>query len=257
MTLEIARDWLDYVQAAGVFVSLLLAGGALAYAKKSADAASDSATDARETARSAADQAEQTRELLRLASIQHERLVEQASRRPAFAQPDMVWQTSLAPDDLSINQQMQAGVIDLSSPVGEHVELWPVLVRTRITNSGDKPADQVLVRVVVPNIVTTWITSPSGEHPQDVDRQDEQGAALETPDGPVDAYAHAWRIAHLPPSQPESTHILFAFPKPGDYQVVLEAHHEEAGAVSERFVITVADANPYAAQPAIVSRFRW
>jgi hypothetical protein len=56
--------------------------------------------------------------------------------------------------------------------------------------------------------------------------------------------------------QPESTHILFAFPKPGDYHVVLQAHHEEAISVSECFVLSVPDANPYAAEPTIVSWLR-
>ena len=75
MRVDIVRDWVDYVQAAGVLVSLLLAAGALIYAKRSSDASADSARAAAATAAVAKEEIEHTRMLVRLASDQHERTV--------------------------------------------------------------------------------------------------------------------------------------------------------------------------------------
>jgi hypothetical protein len=136
MTVEVARDWVDYVQAAGVLVSLVLAAGALVYAKKSSDAAADSATAADMTAAAATQEAAQTRELLRLAADQHERLITEASRRPVLAPPVLLFQASIETDQLSMAQMMSMEA--LPKYLGDEVRLWPVVVRASFENVGTK-----------------------------------------------------------------------------------------------------------------------
>lgn len=119
VNVHIARDWVDYVEAAGVLVSLLLAGGALIYARKSSDAAAESGKAAATTAAAATQEAEQTRELLQLASDQHERLVKEASRRPVLARPVLVFQASIDRRQLTMGQIMSVGALALSDQLGE------------------------------------------------------------------------------------------------------------------------------------------
>jgi hypothetical protein len=246
---QIARDWVDYVQAVGVLVSLVLAGGALIYAKKSSTAAAESAEAAATTAAAATQEAEQTRELLRLASDQHQRLVREASRRPVLATPVLLFRASIDPDQLTLGQIMSMGALALSDPVGEEVRLWPVVVKAVFENVGDKPADQTLARVSVPVEVGLWRAGPDGEHPQDVDLHDED-VNLSVPSGDSRAHAHSWRIQHLPPAQPEALHLLLVFRDPGDHEVELQAEHEEAEPVGQRFVIRVPEAGPAGVQRA-------
>jgi len=73
--------------------------------------------------------------------------------------------------------------------------------------------------------------------------------ALSAPTGNITAHAHAWRIERLPPGQPEALHVLLVFPEPGEYAVLLQAHHEEADAVSRWFLITVPDRGSARVEP--------
>ena len=249
VNVHIARDWVDYVEAAGVLVSLLLAGGALIYARKSSDAAAESAKAAATTAAAATQEAEQTRELLRLASDQHARLVREATRRPVLATPMLLFQASIDPGQLTMAQMMSMDALALSDPVGKEVLLWPVVARALFENIGDKPADQTLARFVVPVEVGLWRTSQDGERSQNVDLHDDD-LTLSVPSGHSQAHAYSWRIQHLPPGQPEALHVLLVFREPGDYEVVLQAQHEEAEPVGQRFVIGVPEAGPSEVEPA-------
>lgn len=67
---------------------------------------------------------------------------------------------------------------------------------------------------------------------------------LSIPSGHSHAHAHSWRIQHLPPGQPEALHVLLVFREPGDYEVELQAQHEEAEPVGQRFVSRVPEAGP-------------
>lgn len=235
MKVEIARDWVDYVAAAGVLVSLLLAAGALIYAKVSSDAARGSAQAAETTAAAATQEAEQTRELLRLAADQHERLVRESSRSPVLAAPALCFQTMIDPGQLTL---AQIASVDPLHDFGQQIRLWPVVVRALFQNIGDKAADQTLARFVVPSEVGLWRSGPGGEHAQNVDlHADELTLRAATADSAT--YAHAWRIHHLPPGQPEALHVLLVFREPGEYEAELQAQHEEAEAVRGRFLIIV------------------
>src|SRR4051794_31372281 len=91
---EIARDWVDYVEAVGVLLSLVFAAGALVYAKKSSDSAAESAQGAEKTAVAAVQGAEQTRELVRIASDEHDLVLRELRRRPVLAPPSLTFQTT-------------------------------------------------------------------------------------------------------------------------------------------------------------------
>lgn len=247
MKVDIVRDSFDYVQAAGVLVSLLLAAWALIYAKKSVDeakgsaeAAEKTAVAAETTAVAATQEAEQTRELLRIAADQHERLVSESSRRPVFAAPEIFLQGTMDPSALSLAQISAMGH---QLQLGEQIPLWPVVARATFQNVGDKAADQTLARFLVPSEVGLWRSGPSGEHAEDVDLHADE-LTLASTDGDSTAHAHAWRIDHLPPRQPEAVHALLVFRQPGKYEVELQAQHQEADAVSRRFVISVPQTGP-------------
>lgn len=234
---EIARDWLDYVQAAGVLVSLLLAAGALVYAKKSSDAASESAHAAETTAAAATQEANQTRELLRLATDQHERLVSESRRRPLFAPPALAFRTTLDPSELTLGQIASMG--RSWDDLGRHAELWPAVFSVSFENVGSKAADRALARVAVPVGVGLWRSGPRGEHPENVDLQPVETLTLRTPTGDSAVHAHAWRIPDLPPRQGETLHVLLVFPRLGDYEAELQAQHEDADPAAQRFLISV------------------
>jgi hypothetical protein len=248
VNVHVVRDWIDYVEAGGVLVSLLLAAGALIYAKKSSESAAESAKAAATTADAATQEAKQTRELLRLASDQHERLVGEANRRPVLATPILLFQASLDPGHLTMAQMMSMGALALSDQVGKEALVWPVVVRALFENIGDKPADQTLARLVVPVEVGVWRTSPDGEQSQNVDLHDDD-LTLSVPSGHSHAHAHSWRIQHLPPGQPEALHVLLVFRTPGDYEVELQAQHEAAEPVSQRFAIRIPEAGASDVEP--------
>ena len=247
MKVEIARDTLDYVEAAGVLVSLLLAAAALWFAKRSADSAKGSADAAEVTAAAATQEAEQTRKLVRIARDQHERLLAEAGRRPVLATPKLAFQTTREPGDLTIDQIHSMGYQLLA---GEQVPvLWPVVVRATFENVGDRSADHVLARFAVPIQVGLWRSGPQGEHAENVDLQRREAMTLAAEGGEFPAHAHAWRIPHLPPNQPEALHALLVFLHPGEYEAELQAEHEQAEAVSQRFRLTVPQQGPAHVEP--------
>jgi hypothetical protein len=233
---EIARDWVDYVEAVGVLVSLLLAAGALIYARKSSDAARGSAEAAETTAAAATQEAEQTRELVRLATDQHERLVRESSRRPVLAAPELSLQAMIDPGGLTMGQIASMG--HRLHDLGQEIRLWPLVVRASFENIGDRAADRALARFLVPAEVGLWRSGPGGEHPEDVDLHGD-GLTLSASGEASIAHAHAWRIQHLPPGQPEALHVLLVFREPGEYEAELQAQHEEVEPVSSRFLIRV------------------
>ena len=234
--LEIARDWLDYVAALGVLVSLVLAAAALIYARKSARAAQGSADAAETTATAATQEAEQTRELVRIAEDQHERLVEEANRRPVLATPTLSFETMCHPGELTMAQIFS---VNYQVRLGETPRLWLVVVRAAFQNVGDKLAEHVLARFIVPQEVGLWRSGPRGEHPTDVEL-DGDVLTLEARGTQTSAHAHGWRIPRLPPDEsPEGLHAVLVFGQPGEYEVELQADHEEAQAVSQRFRVTV------------------
>lgn len=138
MKVEVARDLIDYVEAAGVLASVVLALAALVYAKKSADAAQGSAEAAETTAAAATQESEQTRELVRIARDQHDRLVYEASRKPVLGTPTLSFQAMLDPGELTLGQIFAMGH---QPSVGHPPVLWPVVVRAAFQNAGDKLAE--------------------------------------------------------------------------------------------------------------------
>ena len=95
----------------------------------------------------------------------------------------------------------------------------------------------------MPVEVGLWCTSPDGERSKNVDLRDDD-LALSVPSGHSQAHVHSWRIQHLPPGQPEAFHVLLVFREPGDYEVELQAQHEEAESVGRRFLIGVPETGP-------------
>jgi hypothetical protein len=62
---------------------------------------------------------------------------------------------------------------------------------------------------------------------------------LTSPSGEAGSRAHAWRIHHLPPNQPEILHAVLAFPEPGMYEAELQVAHEDTEEVARRFAVDV------------------
>ena len=238
MRVEIARDWVDYVQAAGVLVSLLLAAGALIYAKRSSDASADSARAAAATAAIAMEEVEHTRKLLRLASDQHDRLITESKRRPVLAAPTLSLRSVFGANKLTMGQLRSLAVTPHSLDLSPRV--WPAVFEVAFENVGDKAADQTLARVIHPIKVGLWRSDRNGEHSEDVDVQPCE-VALKSPAGDEIAHVYSWRIPHLPPRQQEARHLLLVFRALGDYEVELQAQHEEAEPVVQRFLITVSE----------------
>jgi hypothetical protein len=67
--------------------------------------------------------------------------------------------------------------------------------------------------------------------------------SLSSPAGDDVAHSYSWRIPHLPPRQQEALHLLLVFRALGDYEVELQAQHEEAEPVVQRFLITVSESD--------------
>lgn len=233
MEIEVARDWVDYVQAGGVLVSLVVAFIALVYAKKSADSAADSSAAAETTATAAAQEAEQTRELVDIARDQHARLLAESSRRPVFEPPALEIVRRIDPSQLTVDEMR-----GLNRRPNAMSGLRPVLVRASFQNVGDKAADRTLAHFIVPAGVSFHRSSATGQQREVVDLHQHE-VELDSPVGDAPAYGHSWRIPTFPPFQPEALHALLIFQAEGEYEVELAAAHEEASPMSQRFLIRI------------------
>jgi hypothetical protein len=131
---------------------------------------------------------------------------------------------------LDIGVQWQMGV-----PVRG---VFPVIVRAQFLNSGDKSADQMLARVVVPESLVPLMSGPRGENPTHTQLRAIDGLTLDSPDGPVQALEFSWRVQHMPPDQPETMHLTLILRNQDDYEVRLGADHPEAEAVESRFLVS-------------------
>lgn len=239
MKVQTTRDWLDYVEAAGVLVSLVLALVALLFAKRSADAADESAQAADATAASAAEQAAHTRELVAIARNQHERLLRDINRRPEFGRPELRVETMFDAGDLTLGQLASLG--HPFGAMGAAVAVRAVVLRASFENVGDRDADAALARIVVAASASVWRCGPWGQHSADVDLHDDS-AMLQVNGREEPAHAHAWRISPLPPGQPEVLHVLLAVGAPGDYEVRLSIEHADAEPAEGRFVVAIPNA---------------
>jgi hypothetical protein len=152
---EVARDWLDYAEAAGALVSLLLAGIAAAFAWRSASDSNRSAVAAEQTAAAAAEEAKLSRQMVRHLEEQLE--IERATRaelelerqrRPVLSEPTLSWLGQLDPGQLTVGLLREMGI--QPGMGGRIMGVYPVIVRARFENVGQKVAEQVLVRCFVP-----------------------------------------------------------------------------------------------------------
>jgi hypothetical protein len=117
MIVEVTRDWLDYVEAIGAAGSLLLAGIAAWFAWRSAGDSSRSATAAELTAKAATEEANLSRQMV--SRIEEQLEIERAERaerererqrKPSLDPPELSFQTTFPPDQLTMGILMNMGV---------------------------------------------------------------------------------------------------------------------------------------------------
>jgi hypothetical protein len=246
MEFEVARDWLDYAEAIGAGASLLLAGIAAWFAWRSANDSARSSAAAELTAKAAAEQAELSRQMVKRLEDQleierAERAVREGerARRPTLEKPKLEFQTTFPPDNLTVGLLMRMGVAyGTGRPL---TEPFPVVVKADFKNVGDKPADQMLARVVVPQGVELMPSGPKGEHPRSVDLHAVDGLTLSDGGEPRSAHQFSWRVAHMPPDQPESIFLTLVLPRRHDYEIEIAAEHPEADPVARRFLVSAED----------------
>lgn len=240
---EVARDCLDYIEAFGSLGSLLLAVVAAAFAWRSASDSSRSADAAEQTADAATEEAKLSRQMVERLEEQLEieratraELEQERGRRPVFVAPALDWLGRLDPGELTVGLLHDMGVQPGIGGVVAGVE--PVIVRARFLNAGEKVADQVLVRCLVPQGVVPLECGPRGDIRGRPDLRVADSVTLQTPSGEVQAREFSWRIAHLPPNQPEDTHLNLVLRSTGGHEIVIEVGHPESDTVSAKFMVS-------------------
>ncbi|GEM_PF-3950523 len=247
--IEVARDWLDYVEAIGALGSLLLAAIAAVFAWRSANDSSRSADAAEETATAATEEASLSRQMVKRLEEQLEieratraELEQERGRRPVLSPPTLSWLGRLDPGQLTVGLLRDMGVQPSLGACITGVE--PTIVRARFLNSGDKVAEQVLVRCLVPKGVVPLECGPRGDTRGRPDLRVAESVSLQEPSGTVEAREFSWRIAHLPPDQPEDTHLTLVLRNTGEHEVVLEVSHPASETVRARFWVSAEAVHP-------------
>lgn len=239
MKVEVIPDCLDYVEAFGALGSLALALVAAWFAWKSAHDSGRSASAAEATANAAAEEAVLSRQMVERLEEQldiERELQEERARRPVLEAPTLTFLGRLEPNELSVGLLRELGV---QLQLGRRVHgLYPVIVRAEFLNSGNRDASQMRARVAVPEGLVPLTSGPRGEHPTRTALSEVDDLMLSSPDGPVRAVEFSWRVAHMPPDQPEAMHLILILRKPGAYEVRLGADHGEADAAESHFVVS-------------------
>jgi hypothetical protein len=248
MTIEVARDWLDYVEAIGAGGSLLLAGIAAWFAWRSAGDSSRSAAAAELTAEAATEEATLSRQMvnrieeqLEIERAERTEREQERSRRPSLMRPEVAFQATFSPDHLTVGLLMKMGV---PTGMGDLTEPFPIVIKADFLNVGDKAADQMLARVVVPRSVELLPSGPAGDHPQTVDLHAVDGLALLAAGEPEPARQFSWRVAHMPPNQPETVFLTLVLRRQAEYEVEVAAEHPEAEPVRRRFIVSTEGVRP-------------
>ncbi|MGN6816894.1 MAG: hypothetical protein ACTHK3_12555 [Solirubrobacterales bacterium] len=247
--IEIARDWLDYAEAIGAVVSLLLAAIAAAFAWRSASDSSRSATAAEQTATAAAEEASLSRQMVKHLEEQLEierttrsELERERQRRPILSAPTLNWLGRLDPGQLTVGLLREMGI---QPGMGGRISgIKPVVVRARFQNIGDKVAEQVLVRCLVPAGVVPLESGPRGDTRGRPDLRVAESTSLRSPAGEAEAREFSWRIGHLPPHQSEDAHLTLVLRSAGEYEVLLELEHPEADTVQNTFLVSADSVQP-------------
>jgi hypothetical protein len=157
-------------------------------------------------------------------------------RRPILSVPTLSWLGRLDPGQLTVGLLRDMGV---QPGLGVRIAgVEPAIVRARFLNSGDKVAEQVLVRCLVPKGVIPLECGPRGDIRGRPDLRAVESISLKKPDGAAEAREFSWRIAHLPPDQPEDTHLILVFRSTGQHEIVLEVGHPESETVRARFSVS-------------------
>ncbi len=240
--IEVARDWLDYVEAFGAAGSLALAVVAAIFARRSANDSSRSAKAAEQTAVAAREEASLSRQMvgrleeqLEIEKAERDHRQMERGRRPLLEQPALTYMTDFSADDLPMGVLMDLGVEpELGSSV---TGFYPIIVRAEFVNDGDKAADRMLASIAVPESVTLLICGPQGEHVQRVAPHAVDSLTLRG-DGEEPARRHTWRIAHMPPGQPEAAHLMLLLPREQEYEVMLQAEHPDADPAQGYFLVS-------------------
>jgi hypothetical protein len=246
--IEVARDWLDYVEVFSGLGSLALAILAAWFAWRSAGESSRSASAAEHTAKAAAEEAVLSRQMVEHLEEQLEieratrgEVEEARRRRPVLTAPRLIYLSGFDPEELPGGILMDLGVeLELGSSI---TGIHPVIVRVEFENYGDKDAPETLASVAVPESITMLTCGPRGEHPEKVDLHASE-AVLHGADGEEAAHRFAWRVAHLPPHQPEAMHLMLLLPTEQSYEVLLQVEHSEAHTMSARYFASPTDAQP-------------
>jgi len=247
--IEVARDWLDYVEAVGALGSLALAVVASAFAWRSSRDSGRSARAAEQTAKAAEEEASLSRQMvgrleeqLKIEQAEQDHRERERRRRPLLEPPSLTYMTDFSADELSVGVLMDLGVeLELGSSVSG---IFPIVVRAEFVNKGDKAADQLLASIAVPASVVLLLCGPRGEHLQQIAPPLVDSMILRG-DGEEQARRHGWRVEHMPPHQPEVAHLMMILPsQQQEYEVVVGAEHPDTEAVQNRFLVSCEAVRP-------------
>jgi hypothetical protein len=208
ISVQVAHDWLDYAAAFAGIGSLVLAAVAALIAirsksdaRRSADAAEQTAAAAAATARLTVKMEQRSDEQLQIMRDEHRAFMEDQHRRPQI-EP----------------------VLEMGGP-GTHGDLG-VPIRSGATNVGTLTAEGVLILTLVPDGVRIFQLDGTGKvvGPVALEPQREQTLRRKGAQYPSVGFGVAVDVR---PGVFQVDALLLSFPEPGIYEIATRCHHHD------------------------------
>jgi hypothetical protein len=151
---------------------------------------------------------------------------------------------------------VQKGAPELAATLTMALELHArsVISRATVENSGDAPADNVLVSFLAPKTVPFREFGRDGQVGSErLLGNEAPGIELASADGsPVQARRHSRRVEHLAPGEREHWFTQLFLDSAGDFQLELRAGHKEGVPVRQRYSLQVAPEGEASIEPIAV-----
>lgn len=224
----------------GAVAAIFIAGVAVFLAARGAISSARSAEAAQSTAEAAHSEAEQVKQLVeRLTNASPAEAVGSANAGLAHAE-----------------QELPATQPELAATLSMALELHSrsVIARATVENSGDGPAENVLVSFLAPHTVSFREFGRDGRAGSERMLGNEApGVELASADGSaVQAVRHSWRVESLAPGEREHWFAQLFLDSAGDFHLELRAGHKVAAPVRQRYALAVADKGGTTIEPIAV-----
>lgn len=242
MEVAIGRDWLDYVQALGGIVGVLIAVVAAWFAATSARDAARSSESARRTADAAertADAAEETAASSKLEAEHSQKLLEQVQIQLELQQEE---HAVLMAE--SKRQPKVRPVLSMEKMETSAAGPTSVFFQFGGGNDGSKTAEQALLLLLTPRTVELASCNLDGSNPKSILPTD-QDYTLEANGEQVLSHSLN-KTRDLRPNISELEGARLTFTKPGHYEIRLKVTHHsiEGGSLQVEETITIPTVAP-------------